>query len=726
MYEQRTSRDIAPVVMFLFRLTVIGVFLVFVGRQYQLQVQQGEDYQQQADGNRFQLVEVAAPRGVVYDKQGTILTRNRPSFEVALVPGDIPEDDLETDVDEEAQEIERVLRLLRADSNTDVALRMGEIMFRRLGRVDFQETVEAVGVDLNFIQVPGVVEAAVSDPENPTADEPSLIEIPDISQPLPIEGLVALVQRSVTFGRQGGSSRPIPILDLVDRLAAFEIAEEVYRAPSVRVNQVPVREYVYGDLFSHVLGFMGPIPAVVADDYRDAGYTNPNERVGLSGIEFSYQTELRGSPGYKNIEVDILGREMRTVGQVADPTPGLNLNLGIDRRLQSSMRVSLEEEMAKVEAKWGVAIAMNPKTGLILGMVSLPSFDNNIFAEGINEDYLALERDERRPLINYAIGGLYPPGSTFKIVTASAALAEGVIDGDTRITDSGPMFLPNRFFPNDLSLAQQFVSWNHRLGIVHGPINVVQALALSNDIFFYWIAGGHPPTQFPGLGPKRLSDWTRLFGYGDPTGIDLPGEVGAVVPNDQWKRQLYAESWTTGDSYNMGIGQGYVLATPLQVLVSSAAIANGGQVMQPQVVYQITDANGGLQRDFTPKVARTLPLSPQNVALVQQGMWSAVNAPGGTSVASQIPGVTLAGKTGTAEFCEYIPEKEDCRRDDKDNLPTHAWYVGYGPFEDPEIAVIAFVYDGGEGSATAIPIVRRILETYFTEINPRPTQLASQ
>ena len=197
--------------------------------------------------------------------------------------------------------------------------------------------------------------------------------------------------------------------------------------------------------------------------------------------------------------------------------------------------------------------------------MSLPSYNNNIFAERIDEDYLSLERDERRPLINYAIGGLYPPGSTFKLVTSTAALAEDIIGEDTTIVDSGPIYLPNRYAPNDASLAQEFVSWNHRLGIVHGALNVVNAIALSNDIFFYIIGGGYPPTKFEGLGQRKLAEWTRLFGYGEPTGIDLPGEVGVEVPNDQWKRQLYAESWTTGDSYNMAIGQGFMLSTPLQV-----------------------------------------------------------------------------------------------------------------------------------------------------------------
>ncbi|MGL4649541.1 MAG: penicillin-binding transpeptidase domain-containing protein, partial [Caldilineaceae bacterium] len=311
--------------------------------------------------------------------------------------------------------------------------------------------------------------------------------------------------------------------------------------------------------------------------------------------------------------------------------------------------------------------------------------------------------------------------------TAGAALQEGIITGDGLVVDNGPMFLPNRFAPNDLSMAQKFVSWNHKLGISHGAMNVVRALALSNDIYFYWIAGGYPPDNIPGLGARKLAQWTELFGYGDPTGIDLPGEVGTIVPNDQWKRQLYAESWTTGDSYNMGIGQGYVLATPLQVLVAASAVANGGKVVQPQVVYQMTDANGGLQRDFTPKITRELPISPENMQLLQEGMWSVVNTAEGTGAASKVDGVTVAGKTGTAEFCEYIPEEQDCRRDDKDNLPTHAWYVAYAPFEAPEIAVVAFVYEGGEGSATSIPVVKQVLEAYFREIAPRPpAEVATQ
>jgi penicillin-binding protein 2 len=723
MLEQSSSRDTSKLSMALFRLGLFLIFLITVGRLFQLQIVEGESFQTRANDNRFEEEVVLPPRGVIYDRTGTILARNKPSFEIALVPEDLPFDDPATELDERNEAITQVLHVLKADTDQNVALRIAELMFRRLGRVDYAKAVESAGISLTYIQVPTGEQTIRTDQTGMAIQVQEYIEIPDISEPLPVAGLVALVQMAIAIGEQGSASDPVPVLDIVEYIQAQAVAEESYRLPAIRVNPVPIREYKYGGTFSHVLGFMGPIPAAFAEEYRQSGYTNLNEKVGLSGLEASYQEQLRGVPGHKTWEVDILGRQIRTVGPVREPAPGLNLILNIEKPLQDIMYAAVQAKLTELNAKWGVAIAMNPQNGAVLGMVSLPSYDNNIFAERINEGYLALERDDRKPLINYAIGGLYPPGSTFKLVPSLAALEDGVITGETTVTDAGPMYLMNEYFPNDLSQAQRFVSWNHALGIAHGPINVVQALALSNDIFFYWIGGGQPQAKFRGLGDKKLAEWAALFGYGEATGIDLPGEVSTVLPTDQWKRQLFAETWTTGDSYNMAIGQGYVLATPLQVLVSAAAIANGGTVYQPQVVYQMQDVNGGLQVDFTPKVIRQLPASQEHIELVRQGMWSVVNAPAGTGAAVAIDGVTIAGKTGTAEYCEVVevePDEYDCRRDEEDNLPTHAWFVAFAPYENPEIAVVTFVYDGGEGSATAVPIARTILEAYFTQIHPRP------
>lgn len=725
MFEERSGRDTASLTMIIFRLGIAITFVIMVARMFELQILQNDQYETLANRNRLLRMETAAPRGVIYDRNGTILVRNRPSFEVALVPEDLPFDELDTeDVDEEALEIEKVLRILRADSDPDVALRMATILFNKLGYDDFVRTVQGVNVPVSFLDEPAFVTPVTEDGRLAMA-EPRKVYLPDLDKSLPLEGLVALVKRTVAIQSLGSASDPVPILDGVDRIRAFEISEDSFRIPAVRVNQVPVREYIYGDLLSHILGFMGPIPAFAAEFYRSTGYSNLNEKVGLNGLEYTYQTELRGEPGVRYSERNILGVDVRTIGPVVEPLPGLNLHLSIDRRLQSIMRDALQEMMDEVDAPWGVTVAMNPQNGEVLGMVSLPSYDNNIFAERIGEDYLQLEQDERRPLINYAIGGLYPPGSVFKMVTSAAGLAEGIITPQTTIVDSGPIYLPNRYFPDDRSQAQEFVSWNHKYGIVHGRMNIVNALALSNDIYFYYLGGGYLE-QFQGLGHQLLSKWTDLFGFGETTGIDLPGEVTSLVPTDQWKRQLFAEPWTTGDSYNMAIGQGYVLSTPMQVLIETAAIANGGTIHVPKVVHYMTDANGGVQKDFEPEIKRILPISAEDMEFIRRGMWEVVNADYGTGRVAQVPGVEVAGKTGTAEFCEYIPEDRDCRRNEKGFLPFHAWFSAFAPYDNPEIAIVTFVYDGGEGSAVAAPLTQKILEGYFTEISPRPQEAVEQ
>lgn len=711
----------------LLRLGIVLIFVIMIGRLYQLQIVQGQTFVEQSDENRYRFQEVAAPRGVIYDSTGRIIVRNKPSFQVVVVPEFLPVDDIETEQDEEREEIIRLLDALHADEDEEVAIQIGQTMFRRLGRTDYANAVESVDITLPLRYVPASAELAADVEGSRLTEEGGyVIPVPDVTVPLPVPGLAALVQRAIEIGRQGSTSTAIPILELVDRDRAFEVDEESYRLPGVHIEPVPVRDYVYGETISstsHIIGFMGPIPASLVEEYQARNYNDPNEKVGLSGLEYTYQDILRGKPGQATVEVDILGREIRTVGAVVPPEPGQHLHLSLDLRLQKAMEDILKQSMAEKEAPWGVSIAMNPMTGSILGMVSLPAFNNNIFAEEIGEEYLELEADPRQPLLNYAIIGSYPPGSVFKMAVAAAALQENVISASDTIADNGPIYLPNRFFPDDLTQAQKFVSWNHKLGINHGPLNVVQALALSNDIYFYIIGGGFPNTDIQGLGEKRLTEWARRFGYGSPTGIDIPGEAGALIPSDQWKRQNWAESWTTGDSYNMSIGQGYVLSTPLQVLVATAAIANGGTLYRPQLLHHITDAEGGMQQMFEPKVNATLPLAPEVIQEVRQGMWATVNSDYGTAIAGRLDGIEAGAKTGTAEFCEWDPIEEDCRyRDEDDNLPTHSWYVAFAPYDQPEISVVTFLYHGGEGSDAALSVTTEILNTYFSEISPRPTE----
>ena len=662
-------------------------------------------------------IDIYAPRGVIYDRYGEILARNRPSFVISVIPADLPSNDLTTAADERLIALERLLAALGADTDPEMAIRIAEVMFLHLGREDFKATVESAGITLSFRLVN--LETLQKDEEGREilVEEPTLI--PDLSEPLPARGLLALLERAVALGSQGSSYKPISVLDLVDREQAFGVAEQTYQLRGVHVLQKPVREYPFRELAGHVLGFLGPIPKLAADNYEARGYEDPNESVGLNGLEYTYQDALRGQPGRKLIEVDIRGRENRTVSTEREPEPGLNLNLSLDIRLQEVMHNALARELERTGAPHGVALAMDPRDGAMLGLVSLPSYDNNIFSEGLGEEYKALEveDDTRRPLYNYAIGGLYPPGSTFKLVTASAALAEQVVDPYTILVDRGPIYLPNFFFPDDPTQAQEFVSWNHKLNILHGPMTIVEGIGLSNDIFFYYLGGGYPNFMV-GLGSERLAKWMRLYGYGEKTGIDLPGEVDAIVPDEQWKRLTKAESWTTGDSYNMAIGQGDVLGTPMQVLVSTAVVANGGYVVKPQFVQSMVDTQNRVQWEYEPVMPERLPVDPSLLFFVQKGMWHAVNGPAGTSGNSRVEGITVAGKTGTAEFCAYDPKIQDCAdRDHEGNLPFHAWYTAYAPYEDPEIVVTVFVYAGGEGSTTAIPVAQETLNAYFHGIS---------
>ena len=715
--NERAART-ATATSIIVRFTLAATFLVFCLRLYSLQIVSGASYQEQAAVNRLREIDTPAPRGVIYDRNGEILARNRPSFVIAVIPADLPPDDIATEFNEQRIALERLLAVLEADSDREMAIRIAEVMFLHLGREDFKNTVESTGLTLSFRLVD--LEVLKQDEEGREILEEVPTLIPNLAEPLPVGGLLALLERAVAIGTQGSSYKPVSVLELVDREKAFQVAEQTYQLRGVHVLQKPVREYPYRELAGHVLGFLGPIPKLAADNYKARGYEDPNEPVGLNGLEYTYQDSLRGMPGKRLVEVDILGRESRTVGIVREPAPGLNLNLSLDIRLQEIMHNALARQLEETGAPHGVALAMDPRDGSMLGLVSLPSYDNNIFSEGLGEEYQALEveDDTRRPLYNYAIGGLYPPGSTFKLVTATAALAEHVITPFTTLVDRGPIYLPNFFFPNDSTQAQEFVSWNHKLNILHGPMTIVEGIGFSNDIFFYYLGGGFP-NFMTGLGSERLAKWMRLYGYGRHTGVDLPGEVTAFVPDEQWKRLTKAESWTTGDSYNMAIGQGDVLGTPMQVLVSTAVVANGGYVVKPQFVQQTVDTQNRVQWQYEPEKQERLPVDPGLLAYVQKGMWYAVNGIAGTAGNSRVEGITVAGKTGTAEFCAYDPELQDCTdRDDKGNLPFHAWYTAYAPYENPEIVVTVFVYSGGEGSAVAIPVAQEILDAWFNELRP--------
>ena len=633
-----------------FRIIILLIFAVFALRLWQLQVVRGEYYRRAADRLRFRLVTSDAPRGVIYDRNGELLVRNIPSFTVTIIPAYLPKD---------------------ADEEWAVFTRLSELL-------DMPASSALANAPHGLMEGDGF-----------TPPAPGIKEI-------------------VNSVRHFAPYAPVVIKTGVDRETAMIIEEEHLDLPGVIIETSASREYITGELTSQILGYVGYIPAGQEDYYRERGYDLERDRVGLTGVEQSFESELRGRRGRKYIEVDVAGREVRTVGQPDPPTPGHNLVLTLDLDLQRYVDQALREQMKAVGSQSAVVIVMNPKTGEILAMVSLPTYDDNLFARGISqEDYERLSNDPNHPLMNHAISGVYPPGSTFKLVPAAAALEEGVVNRWTKLHCDGILWLPNERFPDDPKLAQPFYCWVHEFGHGHGDLSIVAGIAVSCDIFFYQIGGGY--RNFQGLGLDRLVKYSQDFGYGELTGIDLAGESPGLVPDAKWKRLKWSETWTTGDTYNMTIGQGFILATPLQVLNATAAVANGGTLYRPQIVYQVTDTEGNVVRDFQPEIIRRLPISEENLDIVRQGMEGAVQW--GTAQWANLAEVSVAGKTGTAEYCDKYP---DCL-DEKGRIKTlHAWFTAYAPTDDPQIAIVAFVYGGGQGAESAVPVAADIIRYYFT------------
>ena len=654
------------------RIITIIIFVVLLGQLARLQFFQGAGYQQEAVVNRTRVVRVKAPRGIIYDRDGRILARNTAIYNIVLIPAELPDD-------------------------PDYAIS------QQKRRALYQELYDIITEKLSQLQPTPIPTPLPPDPdvnrlviEASRPPQPSVLTVDEMDQ--------LVLEREL-----GSAFLPIVVGANLPREVALAVAEETYRLPGVELQLQPRREYPSGLYTSHIIGYMGPIPEEDEQLYAEKGYA-PDAWVGWSDLEFQYEDVLHGKPGVRVLEVDVKGKEQRVVGEPTQPVPGHNLILSIDLELQQIMFEELLKGVNPKRSHSAAAVAVDPRTGYVLGMVSLPSYDNNVFADGITEEeYRTIVESPGYPLLDHAISGIYPPGSTFKLVPAAASLQEGIITRKTILNAPGIIYLPNRNFPDNPRLAQPFVCWIYKSGGEHGDINVVQALAVSCDIFFYKIGGGWPVADFEGLGVETLAEYARLFGYGELSGIDLPGENAGLVPDPKWKRIAKGERWVTGDTYNMAIGQGDVLATPLQVTMMTAAVANDGVLYRPQVVVAMTDAENRLVQFNRPVVRRELPISSENLEIVRQGMWMAVNEEWGTAPdASLLPEIDVAGKTGTAEF--FDPQ---LGRDLAGNLPTHAWFTAFAPYEAPEIALTVFVYNGGEGSQVAAPIAREILRKYF-------------
>lgn len=506
-------------------------------------------------------------------------------------------------------------------------------------------------------------------------------------------GVPALeTQLRIIDGRRGKDPfAPIIIKDGLDQPTAFRLREAQAQLPGVKVVTEPVRHYSGGSMYSQILGYIGRIDPEEYGRLKDFGY-QLNDYVGKSGVEYSYESTLRGTPGVKEVEADATGREIRTLGEIP-AKPGKSVVLSVDSDLQRAVTDILRGKVGDDQA---AAVVMDVHTGEVLALVSVPDYDNNIFSGPVNDAGVQAVLDNpNKPLLDHAISETYAPGSIFKQVTGLAALQEGVASASTTITSYGYISVHNQYDP---SIIYTFKDW-----AALGTLNFYSGVAQSSDVYFYYLSGGYEGNgqSFQGLGAARLAKWARLFGLGAPTGVDLPSEASGLVPDPDWKQQTYGDPWFIGDTYVFGIGQGYLSVTPLQMARVTAAVANGGDVLQPRIVREVRNADGQVVQPSTAIIQRHLPIDPANLSIMREGMRQA--ADWGTARSGAIKGVAIAGKTGTAEFGAAHADG---------SYDTHAWYTCFAPFDNPQIAVTVFL-NHGIGATDAGPVAAEILSYYF-------------
>jgi penicillin-binding protein 2 len=736
-----------------FYIVLALVVFILVAQLLNLQVFQYEINQAKADDNRTREISVPPSRGIIYDRNGYILARNVASYNVVITPANLPND---------LADIQQVYRELSA----------------------------LIGVPVNS----GTLEdAKLVSPCVPGPGIAQWVELQDTNAPY----------------------SPVKIQCNIGEEKARVIREKAMDWKGVSVEIEPIRDYPTGSLTSDVIGFLGPIPARDEQLYRSQGFLPNRDKVGYSGVEAYFQDILAGKPGTRVVERDVAGQELRNLEPPVPPVSGDNLVLTIDTRLQKAAEAALVGEIdlwnayyGRVRISSGALIAMNPKTGEILAMVSYPSYENNRFARIIPAYYYnQLAEDPRKPLLNHAVSDEYPPGSVFKLSAATGALNEGIVTLSQIIEAPGQLVLTESFSPNDPGRERPFVDWNEE---GFGTIDFLHCIAYSSNVCFYKLGGGYKEEIKQGLGVERLREYARALGYDEKTNVELLGEAKGLIPSPQWKRINRGENWSTGDTYIATVGQGYVLSTPLQVLMSAATIANDGKHIQPTLVREITDSNGkplSFWRDndgdlyqqcagsdlagksingwcdtgynitnkviynicqqpneddekitgwcgtdqngasiFKPGAWQLSPhqgghvkwditkanliadyqcdgpyctptglkksVKPEVVAKIKEGMRLAVTDPTGTlyKIFKDFP-LAVAGKTGTAEYCDNVAQAQNlCQFG---SWPTHSWTTVFAPYDDPEIVVVAFAYNGGEGASVAGPMVRLMMNAYF-------------
>lgn len=500
------------------------------------------------------------------------------------------------------------------------------------------------------------------------------------------------IEEKVRAQKRRAPFKPVKIKSDIDWNELALLESNRVHLPGLIVDVRPRRAYDYGELASHLIGYLGEVDENDLRQAKEASY-RMGALVGKYGIESRWENDLRGVDGGRQVEVDALGREIRSLGTV-DPSPGNNLYLTIDLDLQKIAEEAYQD-------KNGALIAMEPKTGRILAMVSKPSFSPDLFARNIlPEEWRSLVENPYHPLQNKGIQGQYPAGSVFKIITAIAGLESGMITPDTQFFCAGAFRYGNR----------DFRCWKEG---GHGAISLHRAIVESCDIYFYQVGLK--------VGVDLIAHYANEFGLGRVTGISLPHEKPGTVPSSSWKKKRFGAPWYSGETLSFSVGQGYLNATPLQLLMLISGVANGGKLFLPQVVERVEDIYGNKLKEYPPVELRKVDVSEKTLRIVQEALRGAVNDPHGTGWTCQLKEVKVAGKTGTAQVVR-LPE--NFKKGDMNRMPLkfrdHAWFVAYAPFEDPKISVAVLVEHGGFGASAAAPIAKKVIARY---LNAEPSPL---
>jgi penicillin-binding protein 2 len=586
---------------------IILFFSVIVARLWFLQVEQGDYYNQLADSNRVRSVEIAAPRGNIYDLKGREIVTNRPSFNVVWMRENNKIND---------EWLKHLTRLLR------------------------QDTTSLLDKIRKMAGTPGHL--------------------------------------------------PVRLAEDIDWETVARIENNRMYLPEIKIEVVPLRIYHFGNLASHLIGYMGEISKAELDKADKTLYKGA-DLIGKMGLERLREKDLRGEKGHENMEVNALGFEQQTL-KGDEPMPGNDLYLTIDVELQ---KIAEAEMAAKNWA--GAVVAMEANTGRVLVSASAPELHLDEFVGGISQKaWQGMLDNPLHPLVNKVVQGQYPPASTYKTITAFAGLAEGVITPDTPV-----------FCPGHLQFANRAYRCWKKGG--HGTVTLRRAVAESCDVYFYTVGLK--------LGIDRLARYAKMFGLGEKTGVEQEHEKPGIVPSSDWKRKRYNVKWHEGETLSVSIGQGYNLTTPLQVAQATMVIANGGTLYKPGIVEKVIDADGREVGVFQPEVVSRLTGQGKNLKLVREGMIEAVNSRRGTGREAQIDaqGIVVGGKTGTAQvvrLAQYKGLKEE-------NIPyeyrDHAWFTCFAPAANPEIVVTVIVEHGLHGGTAAAPIAAKILNRYFED-----------